>query len=247
MRAFTTPYNLNSPRKQRDQLDRGVWPSDATPPKIGAEVGADTLLQVAARLREEGLKKLEEDPASALIAVRQAFQIQQQYGSHAGDLCAACAAVCRAQRRLAAPHAPAGAVDTICTALDVLDAWHGRGQEVGVEIDFLWQELWGLSRQLSAPHPSGGPSTESLRSADRCLERIAAVAKHRPLRIDTHGGLGPREGELKLAPEEILFQQVRRFLGLGSFVFAAGLLSLTPPSLSPAMADAPPTSRGRAS
>ena len=219
-RTFTTPYSLNSPRKQRDILDRGVWPADTRPPGVGAEGGADTRLRVASRLREEGLKKLEDDPASALIAVRQAFQIQQQYGSHAGDLCAACAAVCRVQRRLSAPHAPASAVDTLCTALDVLDAWRARGQDVTIETDFLWRELWGLSRQLSAPHPSGGPTTEALRCADRCLERIAVLAERQPLLIDTHGELGARERELRLAPEEILFQQVR-WTSFCSFVDSA--------------------------
>jgi len=199
-RSFTTPYSLNSPRTQRDNLNRGFWPTNASP-KIGAGVGADTLLQVASRLREEGLKKLDDDATSALIALRQAFQIQQQFGSHAGDLCAACAAVCRAQRKLSAPRAPTSAVDTLCTALDVLEAWSGCGHEVGVETDFLWRELWGLSRQLAAPDPTGGPTTESLRCADRCLERIATLAEHRPLLIDTHGGLGARERELKLAPE----------------------------------------------
>lgn len=205
-RSFTSSYCLNSPRTQRDQLDRGFWPVESTPPKVGADINSEALLEVAARLREEGLKKLEADASSALIALRQAFQIQQQYGSHAGDLCAACAALCRVQRKLSAPRPPCPAVDTLCSALDALDAWRGRGQEVGVESDFLWRELWGLSRQLTAPDPAGGPTAECLRAADRCLERIGALADTRPLLIES-SVLGPLSSELRLTSEEILFQQ----------------------------------------
>ena len=181
--------------------------SDTASAKVGIDVSADAVLEVAARLRVEALKKVDDDPTAAMLATRQSFQLQQQYDHDAGELCAACAAVCRVQRRLAAPRAPAAAVDTLCSALDTLDAWAARdGPVAGAEVDFLWRELWGLSRSLCAADQIGAPTLEALRAADRCLERIAAVGLRRPLLIET-SSLGDRDNEVRLTAEEILFQQ----------------------------------------
>ena len=62
--------------------------------KVGRFVESAAVLEVAARLLVEGLKKLDENYESALVALRQSFALERQFGDDAERLCRATAALC---------------------------------------------------------------------------------------------------------------------------------------------------------
>mmetsp|Transcript_19996 Transcript_19996/g.50867 ORF Transcript_19996/g.50867 Transcript_19996/m.50867 type:complete len:286 (-) Transcript_19996:396-1253(-) len=181
----------------------GMWPNNSV---VGREVGASAVLEVAERLQTEALTKLEVDPESALVGLRQAFALQLQYGTESERLCKACAALCRALARL--PSGPAEAVTPLLEALDTLDARAAASSAAASTSlsesphrAFLIRELYGLSRRLSGPSASPNARLDELRAADRAYERLAQLARstHDPLQIST-------ASELVLTPEECYFQ-----------------------------------------
>ena len=82
------------------------------------------MLQVASRLLSEGLARLETGPDAALVALRQSFQLERQFGgTEDGErLCRACAGLCRALAKVSHPSPPSEAVPVILQALDTLEA-----------------------------------------------------------------------------------------------------------------------------
>jgi len=180
-----------------------------SPSKVGKEVASADVLAVAAKLQAEGLARLDSNPASAHVALAQAFALELQYGVDGERLCRACASLCRALSRMAAPAPPVDAVAPLVKALDkAQDRLTGLANRVDPTIihdhaQFLARELLGLARKLGGGCARGGapPRVEALRAADRAYERLrlhaAAVG---PLRLG-----GP--GDLELTQQEICFQQ----------------------------------------
>ena len=52
----------------------------ATRSHVGAQVDSAAVREVAGRLLEEGRSRLDTAPESALVALRQAFSLEQQFG-----------------------------------------------------------------------------------------------------------------------------------------------------------------------
>ena len=160
--------------------------------KVGRFVESAAVLEVAARLLVEGLKKLDDNYESALVALRQSYALERQFGDDAERLCRACAALCRGLARASSPSPPSEAVATIIQALDTLDernrklylppptdattaaaqraapprahvaAPEGSAEEAAR--DFLARELLGLGRRL-AGGPAVGPGGQPDKSA----------------------------------------------------------------------------------
>ena len=142
----------------------------------------------------------------ALVALRQAFTLEKQYGEDGERLCKACAALCRALSRV--PSGPPEAVTPLLQALDTLDARAIAAGQPHAPNDsphfiFLARELFGLARKLCGSTTPSGVSTarlDELRAADRAYERLAQLSKtHEPLRLST-------ATELSLTPEECFYQ-----------------------------------------
>ena len=131
---------------------------------VGADVDAAAVLQVAERLLEEGRSRLESSPESALVALQQAFSLEQQFGTDGERLCRACSSVCHALSRIAHPQPPVAAVEPLVQGLETLDKMRAR-RDAGAAIvvldehaQFLARELLGLARQLARV---GGTATTS--------------------------------------------------------------------------------------
>lgn len=122
---------------------------------VGADVDAAAVLQVAERLLEEGRSRLESSPESALVALQQAFSLEQQFGTDGERLCRACASVCHALSRISHPQPPVAAVEPLVQGLETLDKMRGRrGAGAAIVVldehaQFLARELLGLARQLA--------------------------------------------------------------------------------------------------
>ena len=71
--------------------------------KIGRDVNHDAVLEVATRLQAEGLARVDIDAEGALVALRQAFALERQFGNDGERLCRACAALCRGLARTPPP------------------------------------------------------------------------------------------------------------------------------------------------
>ena len=135
-------------------------PISAVPPgssgRVGPNVEAEAVLQVASRLLSEGLARLETGPDAALVALRQSFQLERQFGgTEDGErLCRACAGLCRALAKVSHPSPPSEAVPVILQALDTLEARKRRAgkEQLGASElaahEFLARELLGLARRL---------------------------------------------------------------------------------------------------
>ena len=110
-------------------------PISAVPPgssgRVGPNVEAEAVLQVASRLLSEGLARLETGPDAALVALRQSFQLERQFGgTEDGErLCRACAGLCRALAKVSHPSPPSEAVPVILQALDTLEARKRRAAD----------------------------------------------------------------------------------------------------------------------
>lgn len=147
--------------------------------KIGRDVNHNAVLEVATRLQTEGLARLDIDADGALVALRQAFSLERQFGDDGERLCRACAALCRGLARAAAPSPPAEAVTVLLQALDTIEerskayqrnstsaAAAARGVDEAAG-EFLARELLGLAKRLggvagSRPSsPTSKPSSPS--------------------------------------------------------------------------------------
>lgn len=122
---------------------------------VGADVDAAAVLQVAERLLKEGRSRLDSSPESALVALQQAFSLEQQFGTDGERLCRACASVCHALSRIAHPQPPVAAVEPLVQALETLDKMRSQ-RDAGAAVvvldehaEFLARELLGLARQLA--------------------------------------------------------------------------------------------------
>ena len=208
-------------------------------PSVSADVSA-SILGVAGRLLLEGLKKLDDDPASALVALKQCFALEVRFGEEAETLCKACVSLCRGLSRAAAPLPPSEAVAVLVQALDTIEARAkrraggargGQGSAAAAELregeeearSFLARELLGLARRLAGvstdqstyakevrASPAPPPRLDDLRSADRAYERLVLMAE----------ALGPlRLGgashNLVVTQEELLFQQSQQARAIG--------------------------------
>ena len=88
---------------------------------MGAGIEAEAVREVAGRLLEEGRSRLETAPESALVALRQAFSLEQQFGVDGERLCCVCASVCHALSRIAQPYAPVAAIEPLVQGIETLD------------------------------------------------------------------------------------------------------------------------------
>ena len=88
---------------------------------VGREIEHKAVLEVAERLQVEGLARLDNDAASALVALRESFALQRQYGDDADQLCRSCSALCRALTRV-----PSGRTEAVTPLLQALDTLEGR-------------------------------------------------------------------------------------------------------------------------
>ena len=135
----------------------------ATRSHVGAHVDSAAVREVSGRLLEEGRSRLDSAPESALVALRQAFSLEQQFGVDGERLCCVCASICHALSRMAHPHAPLAAVEPLVAGLDALEEMKARrdaGASQVIVIDghseFLARELLGLARLLARPPTEGG-------------------------------------------------------------------------------------------
>ena len=210
----------------------------ASPSKVGHDVEHSAVLEVATRLQTEGLARLDIDIDGSLVALRQAFGLERQYGDDGERLCRACAALCRGLARASAPAPPAEAVGVLLQALDTLDerqarlgggSGGGASASGGVDVaaaDFLARELLGLARRLGAgsataglhPGSPGGHAgvvrLDELRAADRAYERLANLAANEPLSVG--GGT-----DLVVTQEELLFQLAQQARAIGICLMAS--------------------------
>lgn len=213
--------------------------SDRTNTHVGRDVEHSAVLEVASRLLAEGLARLEtSSPESVLVALRQAFVLERQFGGDSERLCRACAALCKALAKASHPAPPTEAVGVLLQALDTLEARANSGTAVDPIADeaateFLARELLGLGRRLgsgahysghqdsnasysanadtAAPALGGGaPRVEELRAADRAYERLAQMAALQPLKL---GG-----ADLVLTQEECLYQLAVQARAIGQQV-----------------------------
>jgi hypothetical protein len=172
--AATTP--AESPMRGRAPRPPATAPPPSPPPspqppgssgRVGPDVEADAVLQVASRLLSEGLARLETGPEAALVALRQAFQLERQFGgAEDGErLCRACAGLCRALAKLSSPGPPSEAVGVLLQALDTLEQRKRRAGKEQLSVgelaahEFLARELLGLARRLGGAAVGGGAST----------------------------------------------------------------------------------------
>ena len=155
------------PRPPLSQAPPSPPPSPQPPGssgRVGPDVEAEAVLQVASRLLSEGLARLETGPEAALVALRQSFQLERQFGGvEDGErLCRACAGLCRALAKLSSPAPPSEAVGVLLQALDTLEARKrraGKEQLSAGELaahEFLARELLGLARRLGGAAVGGG-------------------------------------------------------------------------------------------
>ena len=149
--------------------------------KIGGGIESAAVLEVASRLLSEGLSRLDEGPEAALVALRQSFALERQFGDDANGerLCRACAGLSRALAKAAHPSPPAEAVTVLLQALDTLEARRRKASGGGPSSaasgfaapslvlrraddaaanDFLSRELLGLARRLAGNIPSSADS-----------------------------------------------------------------------------------------
>jgi hypothetical protein len=188
--------NTESVLRQHTMLNSAIISNS----KVGANVQHEAVLEVATRLQTEGLARLDEDPDSALVALRQAFLLERQFGIDGECLCRTCAAVCRALSRI--PTGLPEAVTTLILAIDTLEARAADPSNgnpgLAEHRDFLVKELLGLAQKLSG-FPQSNAHLDDLRAADRAYERLAALASAQPLRVGV-------AADLSLTPQELFFQ-----------------------------------------
>ena len=170
---------------------------------VGAGIEAEAVREVAGRLLEEGRSRLETAPESALVALRQAFSLEQQFGVDGERLCCVCASVCHALSRIAQPYAPVAAVEPLVQGIETLDEMKAKrdaGQPVTVldgHSEFLARELLGLARQLSQPSgskdgPKQLPTLEQLRAADKAYDVLVAATRTAPLPLSQSTLVAPQ-------------------------------------------------------
>ena len=198
----------------------------------------EPLLEVAQRLLHEGLSRIDKDVESAIVALRQSFALEREYGDDGGRLCRACAGYCRALARASDPRPPASAVTPLLQALDTLAVRREREPQskaegfITAELIGLAQRLVGLGHVLSAdgvasPRAGAGhdlrpAGLEELRAADKAFERLVELSGASSGSWLAEKGL-PLEGiDLSLTQQELLFQQAVTAQRIGRAMMATG-------------------------
>ena len=178
---------------------------------VGREVEHTAVIEVASKLQCEGLARLDTDPESALVALRQAFALELKFGVIDDSLCRACSSLCRALARV-----PSGLVEAVAPLIQAIDTVEARGEAGAHEHrNFLARELHGLARRLGdAAGPTG--RLDELRAADRAYERLAQLAQGHGL------VLGNEAAELVLTQQEIYFQLANTVQHIGTTLMRSG-------------------------
>ena len=178
----------------------------ATRSHVGAHVDSAAVREVSGRLLEEGRSRLDSAPESALVALRQAFSLEQQFGVDGERLCCVCASICHALSRLAHPHAPLAAVEPLVAGLDALEEMKARRDAGAPQVvvldghsEFLARELLGLARQLARPTTEGAvraATLDELRAADKAYDALVAATRSAPLSLSPGTSLTVTQTEL---------------------------------------------------
>ena len=146
----------------------GAMAATATRSHVGAHVDSAAVREVSGRLLEEGRSRLDSAPESALVALRQAFSLEQQFGVDGERLCCVCASICHALSRLAHPHAPLAAVEPLVAGLEVTgfsDVEEGQVGQTG-NVPFLIESKF---KELGASYVCGEPWTSKTAAAGKLL------------------------------------------------------------------------------